>query len=112
MILYLSFQRWLNIFFSLCVFIQITVGFLLAHVGGQATVQVSEHGQDVKSCLQISERNLPNVGMGGWMEALTDKVHKQGEHIPQHCYTFHTTMYPYISSMILCHLACHSVLLM
>ena len=31
----------------------------------------------------MSKRNLPNVGMGGWMEALADKVHKQGEHIPQ-----------------------------
>ena len=31
--------------------------------------------------------------MGGWMEALADKVHKQGEHILQHCY-----IYPYISS--------------
>ena len=37
--------------FSLCVFIQVTVGFLLAHVGGQVTIQVSEHGQDVQSCL-------------------------------------------------------------
>ena len=27
------------------------------------------------------KRNLPNVGMGGWMEVLADKVHKQGEHI-------------------------------
>ena len=35
-------------FFSL---IQVTVGFLLAHVGGQVAVQVSEHGQDVQSCL-------------------------------------------------------------
>ena len=24
-----------------------------------------------------------NIGMGGWMDALADKVHKQGEHIPQ-----------------------------
>ena len=24
--------------------------------------------------------------MDGWMEALANKVHKQGEHIPQHCY--------------------------
>ena len=29
---------------------------------------------------KISKRNLPNVGMDGWMEALADKVHKQGEH--------------------------------
>ena len=27
--------------------------------------------------------------MGGWMAALADKVHKQGEHIPQHCYISH-----------------------
>ena len=29
-----------------------------------------------------------DVGMGGWMEALADKVHKQAEHIA----TFHTTI--------------------
>ena len=45
---------------------------------------------------KISKRNLPNVGMGGWMEALADKGHKQGEHIPQHCYISHN--HPYISS--------------
>ena len=33
--------------------------------------------------------------MGGWMEALADKVHKQVEHIPQHCYISHN--HPYIS---------------
>ena len=27
--------------------------------------------------------------MGGWMDALADKVHKQGEHISQHCYISH-----------------------
>ena len=27
----------------------------------------------------LSKRNLPNVGMGGWIEALADKVHKQGK---------------------------------
>ena len=32
------------------------------------------------------------------MEALTDKVHKQGEHIPQHCYISHKHMHPCISS--------------
>ena len=31
-----------------------------------------------KKFKKISKRNLPNVGMGGWMEALADKVHKQG----------------------------------
>ena len=30
------------------------------------------------------------------MEALADKVHKLGEHIPQHCYISHN--HPYISS--------------
>ena len=40
-----------KLFFSLCVFIQVTVRFLLAHVGGQVTIQVSERGQDVQSCL-------------------------------------------------------------
>ena len=30
------------------------------------------------------------------MEVLVDKVHKQGEHIPQHCYISHN--HPYISS--------------
>ena len=34
------------------------------------------------------------------MEALADKVHKQGEHIPQHCYVLHN--YPYISSSEYC----------
>ena len=33
--------------------------------------------------------------MCGWMEALADKVHKQGERIPQHCYISHN--HPYIS---------------
>ena len=32
----------------------------------------------------------------GWMEALVDRVHKQGEHIPQHRYISHN--HPYISS--------------
>ena len=26
----------------------------------------------------IDKRNLPNVGTAGWLEALADKVHKQG----------------------------------
>ena len=35
------------------------------------------------------KRLLKNVGMGGWMEALADKL--QGEHIPFHnIATFHT----------------------
>ena len=38
----------------------------------------------MKKFKKNSKRNLPNVRMGGWMEALADKVHKQGEHIPQH----------------------------
>ena len=51
----------------------------------------------IKKFKNISERNLPNVGMGGWIEALANKVHKQGEHIPQHyCYISHN--HPYISS--------------
>ena len=29
-----------------------------------------------KKFKRISKRNLPNVGMAGWMDALTDKVHK------------------------------------
>ena len=33
---------------------------------------------------KISKRNL-----SCWMEALADKVHKQGELIPQHCYLSH-----------------------
>ena len=45
---------------------------------------------------KISKGNLPNVGMGGWMEVVADKVHKQGEHIPQQCYISHN--HPYISS--------------
>ena len=49
-----------------------------------------------KKFKKIYKRNIPNVGMGGWMEALADKVHKQGEHIPQHCYISHN--HPYISS--------------
>ena len=33
-------------------------------------------------------------------EALADKVHEEGEHIPQHCYNFFNISYnhPYISS--------------
>ena len=38
---------------------------------------------------KILKINLPNVGMGGWMEALADEVNKQGEHIPQHYYISH-----------------------
>ena len=34
------------------------------------------------------------------MEALADKVHKQGEHIPQHCYISHNHDHPYISSSV------------
>ena len=49
-----------------------------------------------KKFKKISKRNLPDVGMGGWMEALAYKVHKQGEHIPQHCNISHN--HPYISS--------------
>ena len=48
-----------------------------------------------KKFKKISKRNLPNVGMGGWMEALADKGHKQGEQLPQH-YISHN--HPYISS--------------
>ena len=36
------------------------------------------------------ERNLPHV----WIEAVADKVHRQGEHIPQHCNISHN--HPYI----------------
>ena len=39
---------------------------------------------------RVPKRNLPNVGMGGWMEALADRVNKQGKHISQHCYISHT----------------------
>ena len=35
--------------------------------------------------------------MGGWIDALADKVHKQGEHIPQCSYISHKHDY-YISS--------------
>ena len=52
---------------------------------------------------KISKRNLPNVGMDGWMEALTDKVHKQGEHIPQHCYISHKHMHPCIVAVLFCY---------
>ena len=51
---------------------------------------------DMQKFKKISKRTLPNVGMGGWMEALADKVNKQGEHIPQHCYI--SDNHPYISS--------------
>ena len=37
--------------------------------------------------------------MARWMEALADKVHKQEEHILQHCYISHN--HPYISSSAL-----------
>ena len=37
--------------------------------------------------------NLPNVGMGGLMEALADKVHKQEEHCTfYNIAIFHTTI--------------------
>ena len=44
-------------FFSLCILIQVTLGFLLAHVGSQVTVPVSEHGQDVQSCLSLYDES-------------------------------------------------------
>ena len=34
--------------------------------------------------------------MAGWRHALADEIHRQGEHIPQHCYNSHN--HPYISS--------------
>ena len=36
--------------------------------------------------------------MDGWMEALADKVHKQGKHILQHCYISHDHPYIHVSS--------------
>ena len=50
----------------------------------------------IKKFKKIAKRNLPNVGMGGWMDALdalADKLHKQGDHIPQHCYISHNHLY-------------------
>ena len=46
-----------------------------------------------KKFKEISKRNQPNVGMGGWIEVVTDKVHKQEKHIPQLIIaTFYTTI--------------------
>ena len=42
---------------------------------------------------EISKTNLPNVEMGEWIDALADKVHKQGEHIPQNCHISHNHLY-------------------
>ena len=42
-----------------------------------------------KKLKRFLKRNLPNVGTVGCMGALADKVHKQGEHIPQHRYISH-----------------------
>ena len=64
---------------------------LIGHMNKLNTKTVDYRGVYRKKFKKISKRNLPNVGMGGWMEALADKVHKQGEHIPQHA-TFHTTI--------------------
>ena len=56
-----------------------------------AAPRKKEHKQE-----NISKRNLPNLGidgwMDGWMEVLADQVHKQEEHvhIPQHCYIHFT----------------------
>ena len=44
-----------------------------------------------KKFKKISKRNLPNIGMSGWMEALADKVHKQGSKF-HNIATFHTTI--------------------
>ena len=40
---------------------------------------------------KISIRNLPNGGMGGWMEALTDKYTNK-ESTFHNIVTFHTTI--------------------
>ena len=47
-----------------------------------AAILFSFHPYTYKKFKKISKRNLSNEGMGGWMEALADNVHKQGEHIP------------------------------
>ena len=46
------------------------------------------------SVLYTGRRNLKDFKkkFTKCMEALADKVHKQGEHIPQHIATFHTTI--------------------
>ena len=41
---------------------------------------------------KISKEKSIKCRIDGLMEALVDKVHKQGEHVPQHCATFHTTI--------------------
>ena len=46
-------------------------------VTGSSSLEISV----TKKFKKISKGNLPNVGMGGWMETLADKVHKQGDHI-------------------------------
>ena len=45
----------------------------------------------VQSILTDSEQFM-NMGI------LADKVHKQGVHIPQHCYISHNHMHPYVRS--------------
>ena len=45
--------------------------------------------------------------MGGWMEAQADKVHKQGKHIPQHCYISHNqgfrNLFKFLVSALFCY---------
>ena len=54
----------------------------MMQVRGQHRITKKSRNKKFKN---IPKRNLPNVGMGGWIEALADKVHKQGEL----CYTVH-----------------------
>ena len=53
---------------------------------------VSAHNHIIhKKFKKISKRNLPNVGMGGWMDALADK-YKNKESTFHNIATFHTTI--------------------
>ena len=52
-----------------------------------------------KKFKKVSKINLPNVGMGGWMKALADKIHKQRAHSTTLLH-FPQPSVPYISDML------------
>ena len=51
---------------------------------------------ETRNYKKFLKKNLPKLRNGCQMEALADKVHRQREHIPQHCYISHN--HSYISS--------------
>ena len=64
-------------------------------VNGYTTfIQYSLKRAETRNLKRFLKKTLPKLRMDGWRHWL-DKVHKQGEHIPQLCYISHN--HPYMS---------------